>query len=90
MSSLGEPRKKKETTAGKKPAPLASQTSAKRVVKSKIAAIADPVPQIQNSLSVTEDRIRERAYLKWEAAGRPPGDGANFWIEAQQELMQHP
>lgn len=88
MSSSGEPRKKKQTNVGKKPAPLASQTSAKRVVKSKTAGVADPVPQTQNGLSASEDRIRERAYLKWEAAGRPPGDGANFWIEAQQELMQ--
>lgn len=34
-----------------------------------------------------QDTIRERAYLKWETAGYPPGDGVNFWLEAEQELM---
>lgn len=33
-----------------------------------------------------EDRIRELAYLKWEAAGCPPGDGVNFWCEAEAEI----
>ena len=26
--------------------------------------------------------------LKWEAAGRPHGDGGHFWWEAERELMQ--
>lgn len=34
-----------------------------------------------------EDALRERAYLKWEAAGYPEGDGANFWLEAEAELL---
>ncbi len=33
-----------------------------------------------------EDRIRELAYLKWEKAGCPPGDGVNFWCEAEAEV----
>jgi hypothetical protein len=33
-----------------------------------------------------EDEIRRRAYLKWEAAGRPSGDGLPFWVEAEREL----
>lgn len=33
-----------------------------------------------------EGRIRELAYLKWERAGCPPGDGVNFWCEAEAEL----
>lgn len=41
-----------------------------------------------NTEPVSEEEIRHRAYLKWEAAGRPAGDGANFWIEAQRELLQ--
>lgn len=44
--------------------------------------------QPQNGKPVSEEEIRQRAYLKWEAAGRPAGDGANFWIEAQRELLQ--
>ncbi len=34
----------------------------------------------------SEDAIRTLAYSKWEAAGRPPGDGVQFWLAAEQEL----
>ncbi len=33
-----------------------------------------------------EQEIRELAYSKWEVAGHPPGDGVNFWLEAEAEL----
>lgn len=33
-----------------------------------------------------EAKVRERAYLKWEAAGRPAGDGVQFWLQAEDEL----
>ncbi len=36
----------------------------------------------------SEDAIRHCAYLKWEAAGRPGGDGVSFWLEAEQELCR--
>jgi anti-sigma B factor antagonist len=36
---------------------------------------------------VPEDEIRMRAYQKWEAAGRPDGDGVNFWLEAEREFL---
>ncbi len=29
--------------------------------------------------------IRELAYLKWETAGSPAGDGLVFWLEAERE-----
>ncbi len=35
----------------------------------------------------TPDEIRVLAYHKWVAAGCPPGDGVNFWLEAEQELI---
>jgi hypothetical protein len=35
-----------------------------------------------------EEAIRLSAYQKWEAAGKPDGDGVNFWLEAEQELSQ--
>lgn len=38
--------------------------------------------------AATEEEVRRRAYLKWEAAGRPPGDGSRFWMEAERELRQ--
>lgn len=32
------------------------------------------------------ETIRENAYHKWEATGRPSGDGVGFWLEAEKEL----
>jgi hypothetical protein len=45
-----------------------------------------PTPPARQPLSA--DEIRVCAYLRWEAAGKPPGDGAQFWLEAEQELLQ--
>lgn len=39
-----------------------------------------------NGHFVSPEEIRLAAYLKWEAAGRPDGDGVEFWSEAEQEL----
>ena len=83
-----ESREKKTTKAPRKAKDVASQASAKRIVEPKTVVVADPAPTTQSRTPVTEERIRERAYLKWEAAGRPGGDGLNFWLEAQQELLQ--
>jgi hypothetical protein len=33
------------------------------------------------------EKVRERAYYKWEQAGYPSGDGVNFWLEAESELQ---
>lgn len=32
------------------------------------------------------DTIREMAYAKWELAGRPCGDGVDFWLDAEKEF----
>lgn len=32
--------------------------------------------------------VRLCAYQKWEAAGKPNGDGVNFWLAAEQELLK--
>jgi signal recognition particle GTPase len=37
---------------------------------------------------VSAEDIRLCAYRKWESAGKPTGDGIQFWLEAQQELVQ--
>jgi len=34
----------------------------------------------------TDSLIRERAYLLWEQAGRPQGDGEAFWFAAIDSL----
>ena len=37
---------------------------------------------------ISDSDVRRRAYEKWERAGRPPGDGVDFWLEAKRELAQ--
>lgn len=34
-----------------------------------------------------QQAIREAAYHKWEQAGRPHGDGLEFWLESEQEIQ---
>jgi hypothetical protein len=41
-----------------------------------------------NAASASEDQVRLLAYQKWQAAGQPPGDGADFWLEAERELLR--
>lgn len=38
--------------------------------------------------SVSVEDIRLCAYRKWESAGKPTGDGIQFWLEAEQQLVQ--
>ena len=46
-----------------------------------------PIPPADPEvLNVSEDDIRQLAYRKWEEAGRPEGDGAEFWLQAEREL----
>ena len=35
--------------------------------------------------SVSDEKIRLRAYQNWEAAGKPQGNGVQFWLEAERE-----
>ena len=39
-----------------------------------------------SSHGVCEDKVREKAYLKWEAAGYPVSDGVEFWLAAEEEI----
>jgi hypothetical protein len=34
----------------------------------------------------SEEAIRLAAYYKWESAGKPAGDGVQFWLEAKKDL----
>lgn len=43
-------------------------------------------PQTNGEMPINE-AIRLDAYLKWENAGRPAGDGVAFWLEAERELI---
>jgi hypothetical protein len=44
------------------------------------------VPPAPPTPRLSDEEIRFRAYLKWEAAGKPKGEDARFWQEAKQEL----
>lgn len=53
--------------------------------KASRAAIDEPTPT--SSASGAEERVRERAYHCWEEAGCPAGDGVEFWLKAEAELV---
>lgn len=42
----------------------------------------------RNARLVSVEDIRLCAYRRWENAGKPAGDGIQFWLEAEQELVQ--
>lgn len=41
----------------------------------------------QQFMDACEEAIRELAYLKWEEAGYPSGDGHDFWLDAEREVI---
>jgi len=63
------------------PAPVSARTTPAEASDSVSLGPRTP-PQAQP----TEDEIRARAYALWEQAGRPDGDGVQFWMEAEKEL----
>jgi hypothetical protein len=62
---------------------LAKSGTSKTTSKSGTAASSVPLA----AGSTREETIRLCAYTKWEAAGRPLGDGVQFWLEAEQDLL---
>jgi len=63
-----------------------SSTPAKPADKPKEVEPVSPTPPARRPVSA--DEIRLRAYLSWEAAGKPPGDDVIFWLKAEKELLQ--
>jgi hypothetical protein len=47
-----------------------------------------PVEKGHNAQLASAETIRLCAYRKWESAGKPTGDGIQFWLEAEQELIK--
>ncbi len=43
-------------------------------------------PADPDNVDVSEEDIRQLAYRRWEEAGRPDGDGTEFWLQAEREL----
>lgn len=50
------------------------------------ARSATPAPEATPAAAPTADQIRRLAYEKWETAGCPTGDGAEYWLAAEREL----
>jgi hypothetical protein len=48
----------------------------------------EKVPAPGCSRSIPESEIRLRAYLKWEAAGKPKGHESRYWRKAKDELLK--
>ena len=44
--------------------------------------------QTRTDRPASDPAIWSRAYQKWEAAGKPAGDGVQFWLAAEQELSR--
>ena len=63
----------------------ARSTQPAPVSDSKTPPMAHAKPK---TFPVSEEDIRLAAYYKWEAAGRPGGDGRSFWAEAEMELRK--
>ena len=36
-----------------------------------------------------QDTIRRMAYFKWLDAGAPPGDGCEFWVQAESDYLRN-
>jgi len=51
------------------------------------AAVATSDNALIDALELRVD-IQHRAFHKWEAAGKPTGDGVRFWLEAEKELAK--
>jgi Protein of unknown function (DUF2934) len=66
----------------------ASLASAKSPSEVKVGTTPGVNEQVQKSKSKSQEIVRVRAHQKWEAAGRPSGDGVKFWLEAEQELLR--
>ncbi|OAI54953.1 hypothetical protein AYO44_13940 [Planctomycetaceae bacterium SCGC AG-212-F19] len=69
-----------------KPASLADAVPGKSTTRTKSAVPSGD--NDHNGKLVSDENIRLCAYQKWEAAGKPTGDGVQFWLEAEQELVE--
>jgi hypothetical protein len=72
-----------QARSGRSLSPAIGKQSARPTADAPTAATRQQPPS-----AVTEEEIRLRAYLKWEAEGRPEGHDLFFWCEAERELLQ--
>lgn len=70
-----------------KTATLAQSASVKPPSEPKVTVAPTLDGQVQKAKLACEEGTRLRAYQKWETAGRPQGNGLQFWLDAEQELV---
>ncbi len=66
---------------------LAKPVETALTARSKATISSGPAIPPHHGPAVIEEAIRHRAYFKWVARGMPEGDGVDFWLEAEQELL---
>ena len=66
---------------------LAKPVETALIARSKAIIPSGPTIPPHHGPALIHEAIRHRAYLKWLVAGMPDGDGVNFWLEAEQELL---
>jgi Protein of unknown function (DUF2934) len=53
------------------------------------AAVKTPAPERRGEASGDRsEEIRRLAYRKWQEAGCPSGDGVEFWLTAEAEILR--
>jgi hypothetical protein len=77
-----------ETNMSTKKAILAKPVETALTTITKASIPSGPAIPPEHIPNFAQEAIRHRAYLKWEAAGQPDGDGVDFWLDAEQELLQ--
>jgi DUF2934 family protein len=70
----------------KNPTPPSTRPAAPRSTSPADAADRTRLNTTKTPGRPSDDQIRARAYFLWEQAGRPGGDGLQFWLEAEREL----
>ena len=66
---------------------LAKPAESSPTTRLKATAPSGPAIPPHHCPVVFEEAIRHRAYLRWEAAGMPDGEGVDFWLAAERELL---
>lgn len=78
---VGEP-----VTRRKSSPPSKTQSKTPYDPQSKTLSQPAAEPSHNQPQTPSDEAIRESAYLRWEAAGRPAGKDLCFWLEAENEL----
>ncbi len=60
------------------------ESRAENSIAEKLVAACQTPEQFMDAC---EEAIRDLAYLKWEEAGCPSGDGHDFWLDAEREVV---